>query len=279
MSARTLGLVRDESAPSTVAVASLGGGRLFIAGCALTFVGSVAVTVYGSESMTGGMPMRGGWMMSMTWMRMHDQSWLAASSMFLGMWVAMMTAMMAPVLAMALLKFRRLYSDNVSPKLNALTAAVAAGYLAVWAVLGLALFPIGIAVTGFLMASPALARLVPAASTAILVTAGYLQLTEWKAKSLCRCRSALISRPIRVARIYDAWRTGIAMGKDCTSCCSALMAVLIVTGVMNLVSMALVATAITAERLHRDSRRVARVIGFGIIVFALLQADRVWQRW
>lgn len=279
MSARTLGAVSHQSAPSTEAVARLGCDRLFIATCALAFAGSVAATTYGCKSMAGGMPMHGGWMMSMTWMRTPDQSWLAASGMFLGMWVAMMTAMMAPVLAMALLKFRRLYSDNASPGLNVLTLAVAGGYLSVWAILGFALFPIGIATAGFLMATPALARLVPAASTAILIVAGYFQLTEWKAKSLCRCRSALISRPIRLARTYDAWRTGIAMGKDCILCCSALMAVLIVTGVMNLVSMAVVATAITAERLHRDSRRVARVIGFGIIVFALLQADRVWQRW
>ena len=55
------------------------------------------------------------------------------------------------------------------------------------------------------------------------------------------------------------------------------MAVLIVTGVMNLLGMALVATAITAERLLRNPRLIARAIGVGIIMFALLHIDSVSQ--
>lgn len=101
MSAGSLGAVHHQS-----------GDRLFIATCALTFIGSVAVTTYGCESMAGGMPMRGGWMMSMTWMRMPDQSWLAASSMFIWMWIVMMTAMMAPALVVALLQSLRNKSDG-----------------------------------------------------------------------------------------------------------------------------------------------------------------------
>jgi hypothetical protein len=36
-----------------------------------------------------GMPMPGGWTMSMAWMRMPGQTWLGAATSFLGMWVVM----------------------------------------------------------------------------------------------------------------------------------------------------------------------------------------------
>ena len=267
---------------STGTIARVSRDRPFIVICALAlaFAVAVAITIYGSQAMGGGMPMRGGWTMSMAWTRMPDQSWLAAYSMFCGMWLSMMTAMMIPVLAISLLQFRRVCVDNVSLELNALTAAVAGGYSSVWAVLGLALFPIGSAIARALMATPELARWVPTASTLIIITAGYFQLTQWKARSLCRCRSALLlMRPTQVARIADGWGIGIALGRDCLVCCSGLMVVLIGAGLMNLVSMAVVTIAITAERVHGQSQLIARVTGGGIIIFALCNAYSAWERW
>ena len=251
--------------------------RRFLASCAIIFVASVAVTVCACESMSGGMPMQGGWTMSMTWMRMPDQSWLAATSLFMGMWIAMMTAMMSPVLLVALLRFRRLHAESTTPGLNALTAAVASGYLLVWSILGIVLYPIGIVAACILMVTPTLARVAPTASAVILLMAGCVQLTGWKARVLCRCRSEGMSRSAKVDRVVEGWRVGIRMGIDCVVCCSGLMAALIVTGVMNLVGMALVATAITAERLLRNPRSIDRAIGVGIILFAFLQLDAVSQ--
>src|SRR6185436_3792543 len=58
----------------------------------LLFAASVAVTVTWGASMSamGGMPMPGGWTMSMTWMRMPGQTWTFMAMSFLAMWVAMM---------------------------------------------------------------------------------------------------------------------------------------------------------------------------------------------
>ena len=56
-----------------------------------------------SMSAMGGMPMPGGWTMSMPWMRMPGQSWPAAAASFLGMWIVMMAAMMLPSLVPMLL--------------------------------------------------------------------------------------------------------------------------------------------------------------------------------
>jgi predicted metal-binding membrane protein len=59
-------------------------------------------------------------------------------------------------------------------------------------------------------------------------------------------------------------RHGLRLGLHCTSCSAGLMAILLVVGVMNLRAMAVVAAAITVERLAPGGERVAR--GTGAIV-------------
>src|SRR5262249_56955394 len=63
---------------------------------AVLFAASAAATVAWARSMSGGMPMPGGWTMSMVWMRMPGQGWTGAAATFLGMWLLMMVAMMLP---------------------------------------------------------------------------------------------------------------------------------------------------------------------------------------
>src|SRR5215218_7533116 len=82
--------------------------RAFLGVSALLFAASAAVTIVWCASMStmGGMPMPGGWTMSMAWMRMPGQAWLGAAASFLGMWVVMMVAMMLPSLVPMLWRFR-----------------------------------------------------------------------------------------------------------------------------------------------------------------------------
>src|SRR5258708_12580585 len=72
--------------------------QTFFAVSALLFAASTAVTIVWGASMStmGGMPMPGGWTMSMTWM--PGQDWSGAALSFLGMGVVMMMAMMMPSL-------------------------------------------------------------------------------------------------------------------------------------------------------------------------------------
>src|SRR3954451_16035634 len=74
--------------------------RTLLLSAALLFLGSSAVTLAWCDSMAAmpGMPMPGGWTMSMTWMRMPGESWAQAALAFIGMWAVMMVAMMLPVL-------------------------------------------------------------------------------------------------------------------------------------------------------------------------------------
>ncbi len=70
----------------------------FFGAALLLFIASTAITVVWCRSMSamGGMPMAGGWTLSMTWMRMPGQTWAGVTTKFLGMWVVMMMAMMLP---------------------------------------------------------------------------------------------------------------------------------------------------------------------------------------
>src|SRR2546425_9402254 len=82
-SARTAFLVQEKWARD----------RVFLGTSALLFVASVGGTVLSSRAMSGGVPMPGGWTLSMMWMPMRGQAGLAAGAAFLGMWMMMMVAM------------------------------------------------------------------------------------------------------------------------------------------------------------------------------------------
>jgi predicted metal-binding membrane protein len=62
-----------------------------------------------------------------------------------------------------------------------------------------------------------------------------------------------------------AWRHGLRLGLHCSHCCAGLMAILLVIGVMDLRAMAVVAAAISVERLAPAGERVARAIGAVVV--------------
>ena len=241
--------------------------RAFLGASALLFVASAAVTLVwcGSMSAMGVMPMPGGWTMSVAWMRMPGQTWPGAAASFVGMWVVMMVAMMLPALVPMLRRYRHAVRGAGEERLGLLTTLVGVGYFSVWALLGMAAFPLGVALAAIEMEQPALARAVPIAVGVVVLIAGSLQLTAWKARHLACCREAPgrgLSLPADAA---TAWRHGLHLGLHCSSCCAGLTAILLVIGVMDLRAMVGVAAAITAERLAPAGERVARAIGIVVI--------------
>jgi predicted metal-binding membrane protein len=248
---------------------------------ALLFIASAATTIYGDRSMSGGMAMPGGWTMSMAWMRMQDQSWLTAIFSFMGMWVVMMAAMMLPALVPALLRYRACLREPETVELNTSTALVGAGYFFVWALLGAVVYPVGIVVTNAEMRWTALARAVPLLTGVVLLFAGSLQLTGWKARQLCRCRDEANCESTLSPVARTAWRHGLRLGVHCLLCCLGLMMVLLVTGVMNLGAMVLITIAITLERLAPSPTLVARTAGVVLItagVFVIAHgAPHTWS--
>jgi predicted metal-binding membrane protein len=256
--------VSDFDAP-----VELAGHRAFFVTSVLLFVASATITVFWCNSMSGGMTMPGGWTLSMIWMRMPGQSWFGAAASFLVMWAVMMVAMMLPVLIPALLRYRQSYEGSQSTSLAALTAIAGAAYIFVWVVLGAALYPFGIVLAKTVMASELLAQWVPIAASIILLLAGYVQLTRWKVRQLRRCQLAFAGGKALTWNARGAWDHGIRLGTDCARCCCGLMAVMLVSGIMNLGIMALVTVAIAAERLVWRPERVARTTGIILIASAV----------
>ena len=249
--------------------------RVFFGLSSLFFAASTAATIVWCGSMSmGAMPMPGGWTMSMTWMRMPGQSWSGAAASFLGMWLVMMAAMMLPSLVPALARYRRAVGGTGGTRLGRLTALVVAGYFFVWTVFGIAVFPVGVALASMEMQRPALARAVPMAAGLIVLIAGALQFTAWKAHHLACCRESPGRGRTLPPNARTAWRHGLRLGLHCSYCTAGLTAILLAFGVMDLRAMAVVTAAITIERLAPAGERVARVIGVVVVAAGLLLIAR-----
>ena len=250
---------------------------------ALLFAGSAALTIVwcGSMSAMGGMPMPGGWTMSMAWMRMPGQTWPGAAASFLGMWVVMMVAMMLPSLVPMLWRYRQAAGGTGQARPGWLTAVAGVGYFLVWTVFGMAAYPLGVALAAVAMEKPALSRAVPIAVGVVVLIAGSLQFTAWKARHLACCREASAFARAGLSAGYGetsgagtAWRHGLNLGLHCSHCCAGLIAILLVGGVMDLRVMAAVAAATTVERLAPRGERVARAIGAVVVGAGLFLVAR-----
>jgi predicted metal-binding membrane protein len=243
---------------------------------ALVFAASAAGTIVWCAAMSamGGMRMPGAWTMSMAWMRMPGQSWPAAGACFIGMWLVMMVAMMLPCLVPMLWRYRRAVANTGKSRLAPLTALVSVGYFFVWTVFGMIAYPAGVALAGAEMQQPALAHAVPIAVGVVVLLAGALQFTAWKARQLACCRAAPGRGRTLPADAGTAWRYGLHLGLRCSSCCAALTAILLVVGVMDLRVMAVVAAATSLERLAPAGERIARAIGSLAVGAGLLLITR-----
>jgi len=250
--------------------------RAFFGVSALLFAASAVVTIVWCASMSamGEMPMPGGWTMSMAWMRMPGQTWPGAAASFLGMWVVMMVAMMLPSLVPMLWRYRQAVGRTGDTRLGRLTALVGVGYFFVWSALGLVVYPLGVALAATEMDHPTLARAVPIAVGVVVLIAGWLQLTAWKARHLACCREAPGRGRTLPADAGTAWRHGLRLGLHCAYCCVGPIAILLVVGVMDLRVMAVVTTAITAERLAPAGERLARAIGAVVVGAGVLLIAR-----
>lgn len=248
--------------------------RMFLCASLLLFVAATVTTFAwcGSMSAMPGMTMPGGWTMSMTWMRMPGQGWPGTAASFVGMWTVMMAAMMLPSLVPMLRRYRHAVASGGCCRLGALTTMAGVGYLLVWCLAGLAIFPPGMALAAAAMHWPALSRALPIAGAVVVMLAGALQFTRWKLHRLECCRAAPPRGHVNPPTLRRAWRHGMHLGLHCCRCCANLAAVLLVIGVMDLPAMIFVTATITAERLA--GARLARLAGVVIVLAGLLMLVR-----
>jgi predicted metal-binding membrane protein len=250
--------------------------RVFIGILAVLFAASTALTITwcGTMSTMHGMPMPGGWNMSMMWMRMPGQSWAGSAAAFLGMWLAMMIAMMLLVLAPVLWRHARAISALNPARVGAPIALAGTAYFAVWTLFGAVVFLAGTVLAALEMQLPLLARAVPIASGAIVLIAGGAQFSAWKMHHLACCRTMPVCCEHMRADARAAWRHGLRLGVHCVHCCCGLTAVLLVSGVMDLRAMAFVSAAIAVERLAPVGAHAAKVVGVIVMAAGMLQVVR-----
>ena len=250
--------------------------RIFLGVSAVVFVASAAMTIATGASMSAmdAMEMPGGWTMSHMWMRMPGQTSSGATASFVGMWVVMMVAMMLPSLIPTLLCYRESIGRVCAVRRGALTAIVGVGYFAVWAVLGAIVFPLGVFLAAIAMGKPELSRSVPIAIGVVVLIAGVIQHTPWKARHLAFCREESDRHLAPHAGVRAALHYGLRLGLHCSQSCAGLTAVALALGVMDLRVMGAVAIAVTAERLAPAGTRVTQAIGVVIIGAGVLLCAR-----
>lgn len=241
--------------------------QAFLTASALLFAGSAALTVAWSLAPPG-FDICGGGTGSIGWRPPPGGSWPGAAAAFLGMWMVMMAAMMLPSLVPMLRHYRRAAGGAGATALGRLTLLAGAGYFSMWALAGAAVFVLGavLAVLEPWLPSPAAGL----ATGLVVMAAGGLQFTPWKARHLAACRAAPICSVALSADPATAWRYGLQLGRHCCCSCAGPMAVLLVVGMMDLAAMATVTAAITADRLAPAGDRVGQAVGGAIVLAGLL---------
>jgi predicted metal-binding membrane protein len=169
--------------------------------------------------------------------------------LFVLAWTVMMVAMMLPSASPLVLLYRRGAS-------TADTALLMAGYLTVWAAAGV---PAYIAMEAMPM------WLSPVA----LATAGIYQLTPLKKSCLRRCRSPVDFLMQRWGR--GPFRLGLEHGLWCLGCCWALMAVLVIVGMMGLAWVVGLTALVAWEKVGPYGVLVSRVAGIAFLVAAIVE--------
>jgi predicted metal-binding membrane protein len=188
-----------------------------------------------------------------------------AAPVFLAMWVTMMVAMMFPTIAPIVLLHRmvmRRQNAGGTP-----TATFVAGYLLVWTAVGVV--PL-VALLGFGELRDGGAW-VDRLAGGVLVVAGAYQFTRWKALCQKACRSPLtfLSTHDFGSGLSGTLRAGVSHGLYCLGCCWALMAVLLVVGIMNLLWMAAIAAVFLAEKNWRYGDRLSKIAGTALVVYGI----------
>ncbi|HET7092225.1 MAG TPA: DUF2182 domain-containing protein, partial [Thermomicrobiales bacterium] len=201
---------------------------------------------------------------------------VAAIASFLAAWTVMMAAMMFPAAAPMLVMFHRLSAQRRAQGAPFVSTWVfAAGYLLVWAAIGVAVYWLIQLASDAATSLGAADRAVwaPIALGATLIVAGLYQLTPLKRVCLGHCRSPIsfVMTHWREGRL-GALHMGIVHGLYCLGCCWALFAVLVAAGIMSLAWMLLLTLVVFLEKVAPHGRFTAAAVGGGLILLGLLVA-------
>ena len=226
-----------------------------------------------SAGMTmGGMAMTGLRMIpsGMGLMMPADMQWRAMEFTFVfGMWTVMMVGMMTPSAAPMFLMYARV-GRQVEAHGKSLSATVwfAAGYFLVWVAFALFATMVQWALERTALLDFAMASTDNVLGGIVFVAAGLYQWTRLNDLCLAECQ-----RPFAFIMRHGGYRRdapgcvmlGLRHGAYCVGCCWALMALLVVGGVMNVFWIVLLALLAFLERVTSMGRLIARLAGIVLV--------------
>lgn len=184
--------------------------------------------------------------------------------LFLVTWVVMMAAMMLPSAAPVVVGATRLAAARGARTRTGY--GLTAGYLMVWALIGVAAYGLFLGFQAVVSAGDVTAARV---GGAVLLSAGVFQLTPLKRVCLRHCRSPLALLAHYGEALYrgqlGAFGVGVRHGGYCVGCCWAFMAVLLAAGMMSLAWMAAIAAIVLAEKVLPRGEALSGVLGVSLI--------------
>ncbi|MGH7899249.1 MAG: DUF2182 domain-containing protein [Candidatus Binatia bacterium] len=181
------------------------------------------------------------------------------------MWAVMMVAMMLPSAAPMMMIFATLQRRRSAAGEMAVPVALFVdGYVVVWTAWSALAAAIQWALQSTLELSMELSLERASIAGAVLIIAGLYQLTPLKTLCLVHCQSpmAFLLTQWRDGRL-GALRMGIRHGTYCVGCCSALMALLFVVGVMDLAWVAALTAYVLLEKVVVWSG-ISRLVGVAL---------------
>jgi len=180
----------------------------------------------------------------------------------LAMWMLMIPAMMLPVVTPVVQAHATASRHHGGEDALARSGAFVAGYLAVWVPYGVLAAAAQWALHAAALLAPTRWRPAALLTAVLLLVAGGFQLAPLKHACLERCRTPL---GFLLTEWRPRWRGALVMGArhggTCVLCCWAIMALMLVTGAMNLVWMAALTLLALAEQLAPFGHRLARAVG------------------
>jgi len=193
------------------------------------------------------------------------------------MWTAMMTAMMLPSAAPAIVLYGALVRKHGARGTVLPGVWIFAGaYLLIWTGFSAAATLLQAFLEQASLMTPSMKIASAGLAGSALVAAGVYQLTPLKQACLSNCRNPLEFFMLRWrAGPGGAFRMGLEHGAYCLGCCWVLMLLLFVAGVMNLAWVALIAAFVFAEKLLPAARLVSYTAGAVLVVSGLWMLSRI----
>ena len=183
---------------------------------------------------------------------------------FLGTWTVMMAAMMLPSATPMILLHR--LGANGRFRTQLWSAAFVAGYLVVWASVGIVVWGAAIAASAIVMPEE---RALGVA--AILLIAGVYQFTPLKSTCLRACRTPADFLLTHWHRgLSGQVRLGVEHGLYCLGCCWALMALFVGAGAMSLAWAVGIALVVLVEKVRPEGIAFGRIAGALLIAAAMI---------